>query len=72
MFTTLVAVIAALALGHLAPVAMAALRDWRWFGHWLAWLQAHGGATAGRYGLWLALAAIPIAGTVSNITGTVA
>ena len=56
MFTTLVAVIAALALGHLAPAAVAALRDWRWFGRWLVWLQAHGGATAGRYGLWLALA----------------
>ena len=57
MFTTLVAVIAALVLGHLAPAPMAALRDWRWFGRWLGWLQAHGGeAAAGRFGLVLAIA----------------
>ena len=63
MFTTLVAVIAALALGHLAPAAVAALRDWRWFGRWLAWLQAQGGAASGRYGLLLALAplVLPVA-----------
>jgi len=57
MFTTLVAVIAALVLGHLAPAPMAALRDWRWFGRWLGWLQAHGGEVAtGRFGLVLAIA----------------
>lgn len=56
MFTTLVAVIAALVLGHLAPAAMAALRDWRWFGRWLGWLQVHeGGGNAGRFGLLLAI-----------------
>ncbi len=56
MFTTLVAVIAALVLGHLAPSLMAALRDWRWYGRWLAWLQAHAGETAtGRYGLLVAI-----------------
>jgi AmpE protein len=51
MFTTLVAVIAALVLGHLAPVVMAAMRDWHWFGRWLAWLQAQGGWARGRFGL---------------------
>jgi len=52
MFTTLVAVIAALVLGHLAAAPMAALRDWRWFGHWLGWLRTHAGALAGgRFGL---------------------
>ncbi len=57
MFTTLVAVIAALVLGHLAPAPMAALRDWRWFGRWLGWLQAHGSeVAAGRFGLVLAIA----------------
>ncbi|SBV36907.1 Transmembrane protein [uncultured Stenotrophomonas sp.] len=55
MFTTLVAVIAALVLGHLAPAVMAAMRDWRWFGRWLAWLQAQGGWARGRLGLLPAL-----------------
>lgn len=56
MFTTLVAVIAALLLGHLAPSMMAALRDWRWYGRWLAWLQAHAGESGGgRYALLLAI-----------------
>ncbi|MCD9088344.1 regulatory signaling modulator protein AmpE [Stenotrophomonas sp. SY1] len=57
MFTTLVAVIAALVLGHLAPSLMTALRDWRWYERWLAWLQAHAGQSASsRYGLALAIA----------------
>jgi AmpE protein len=35
---------------------MAALRDWRWFGRWLGWLQVHeGGSNAGRFGLLLAI-----------------
>ncbi|MCL7715367.1 regulatory signaling modulator protein AmpE [Stenotrophomonas mori] len=54
MFTTLVAVIAALVLGHLAPVPMTVLRDWHWFGRWRQWLQARLGAD-GRAGLWWAL-----------------
>ena len=63
MFTTLVAVIAALVLGHLGAAGIAVLRDWRWFGRWLAWLQAQGGAASGRYGLLLALAplVLPVA-----------
>lgn len=58
MFTTLVAVIAALVLGHLAPTLLAAVRDWRWYGRWLAWLQAGSGESGGgRY--LLALAILP-------------
>ncbi len=60
MFTTLVAVIAALVLGHLAPVFMAAVRDWRWYGRWLGWLQGHAGDEergGGRF--WLALPIVP-------------
>ncbi len=57
MFTTLVAVIAALVLGHLAPALLSAVRDWRWFGRWLAWLQGQGDAEQGRpYLLVLAIA----------------
>lgn len=56
MFTTLVAVIAALVLGHLAPALMAAVRDWRWYGRWMQWLQGPSGPEgAGRYGLVLPL-----------------
>jgi AmpE protein len=56
MFTTLVAVIAALVLGHLAPAQMAALRDWRWFGRWLAWVQGQSEtAQESRHALWLAI-----------------
>lgn len=56
MFTTLVAVIAALVLGHLAPALMAALRDWRWFGRWLAWVQGQSEQPQdNRHGLWLAI-----------------
>ena len=58
MFTTLVAVIAALVLGHLAALPLAALRDWHWFGTWLRWWRGHGGGWAsGRFGLLPAIAA---------------
>lgn len=57
MFTTLVAVIAALVLGHLAPALLSVVRDWRWFGRWLGWLQGQGDAEQGnRYLLVLAIA----------------
>ncbi|WP_313495157.1 regulatory signaling modulator protein AmpE [Stenotrophomonas sp.] len=55
MFTTLVAVIAALVLGHLAPALMASLRDWRWFGRWLGWLRAQQVESPGRYTVLLAI-----------------
>lgn len=65
MFTTLIAVIVALVLGHVAPAAMAALRDWQWFDRWLEWLRVQRGeAEGGRLDLvpailpWVALAAL--------------
>lgn len=66
MSATLIAVIFALALGHLAPGLAASVRQYDWFGVWLRWLNARGGdhvgdvdADAGfwrgRYGIALAL-----------------
>lgn len=58
MFTTLVAVVVALALGHLAPAQVARLRRFEWFGQWLRRLDSHAagrGAWQGRYGVALAL-----------------
>lgn len=59
MFVTLVAVILALVLGHVAPAPVVSLRRYGWFGRWLQWLDAHsseGGSWRGRYGIALALA----------------
>lgn len=59
MFVTLVAVVLALVLGHVAPALVASLRRHGWFGQWLAWLDARsaeGGFWRGRYGIALALA----------------
>ena len=56
MFTTLVAVIAALVLGHLAPSLLATLRDWRWFGRCLDWLRAQLGESAAHYSVLLLVA----------------
>ncbi|CTP90476.1 hypothetical protein [Xanthomonas graminis] len=58
MFTTLVAVIVALVLGHVAPGIVASLRRFDAYGDWLSWLDAHAGAGSGwrgRYGIALAL-----------------
>ncbi|WP_369940828.1 cobalamin biosynthesis protein [Xanthomonas medicagonis] len=58
MFTTLVAVIVALVLGHVAPGMVASLRRFDAYGDWLSWLDAHAGegsAWRGRYGIALAL-----------------
>ncbi len=58
MFTALVAVIAALVLGHVAPGAMMALRSSAWYAHVLGWLRTQSGGSgfwSGRYGLWLAV-----------------
>ncbi|MDR6674149.1 hypothetical protein [Xanthomonas sp. 1678] len=58
MFTTLVAVIVALVLGHVAPGMVASLRRFDAYGDWLSWLDAHtgeGSAWRGRYGIALAL-----------------
>ena len=56
MFTTLAAVLVALALGHVAPAAAASLRRFDGFRRWLGWLDAHGGkAWQGPAGVALAL-----------------
>ena len=58
MFTTLVAVVAALVLGHVAPAPVASLRRFHWWARWLDWIGTHageGGFWQSRSGLWLAL-----------------
>lgn len=58
MFTALVAVIVALALGHIIPAQVARLRHFGWFAHWLDWLDAQSEGSnlwRGRYGPVLAL-----------------
>lgn len=60
MFTTLVAVLVALALGHVAPAVAVALRRFGLYRRWLQWLDAHaaeGGFWRSRQG-WL-LAVLP-------------
>ncbi len=58
MFTTLVAVIVALVLGHIVPSLVASLRRFGWFSEWLRRLDSHAGERGvwrGRYGFALAL-----------------
>lgn len=58
MFTTLLAVVVALALGHLAQPLAAAVRQFGWFGQWLRWIDGRfpgDGLWRGRYGVVLAL-----------------
>ena len=58
MAATLLAVIVALAIGHLAPDAASSVRQYGWFGGWLRWLNAQfpeGSIWRGRYGIALAL-----------------
>ena len=58
MSVTLIAAVAALVLGHLAPSLAASLRHYGWYGDWLRWLGARfaaGSAWHGRWGLVLAL-----------------
>ena len=58
MSITLVAVVIALALGHVAPAMVTAARRYAWYGHWLQWLDAQAGESGfwrGRYGIALAL-----------------
>ena len=58
MFTTLVAVLVALALGHVAPAAAATLRRFDGFRRWLGWLDLHAGPSA-RGPLGVVLAVLP-------------
>ena len=58
MSITLVAVVIALVLGHIAPAWVTAARRYTWYGHWLQWLDTHAGGNGfwrGRYGVVLAL-----------------
>lgn len=58
MSITLVAVVIALVLGHIAPALVTASRRYTWYGHWLQWLETHAGSNGfwrGRYGAALAL-----------------
>ncbi|WP_256776575.1 MULTISPECIES: regulatory signaling modulator protein AmpE [unclassified Stenotrophomonas] len=58
MFTTLVAVLVALALGHVAPAAAVALRRFGLYRRWLQWLDVHAapsGFWRGRQGWIVAL-----------------
>ena len=58
MAVTLLAVIVALAIGHLAPAIAAGLRQFSWFRSWLQWLNAQfpeGSFWRGPYGIALAL-----------------
>ena len=58
MSITLVAVVIALVLGHIAPALVTAARRYTWYGRWLQWLDMHAGSIGfwrGRYGVVLAL-----------------
>jgi AmpE protein len=58
MSITLVAVVIALVLGHVAPALVTAARHYHWYGHWLRWLDARAGEEGfwrGRYGIAMAL-----------------
>ena len=53
MSLTLIAVVIALALGHVAPSLAASARDYGWYRHWLRWLDQRfpaDGAWRGRFG----------------------
>ena len=59
MSVTLIAVVVALVLGHLAPALAAAVRNFGWYADWLRWLGARLPAVSvwsGRWGIGLALA----------------
>ena len=61
MAVTLLAVIVALAIGHLAPAIAAGLRQFSWFRSWLQWLNAQfpeGSFWRGPYGIALALVVV--------------
>ncbi|QDA57687.1 regulatory signaling modulator protein AmpE [Thermomonas aquatica] len=58
MAATLLAVLVALAIGHLAPDIASGLRQYGWYANWLRWLNAQfpeGSFWRGRYGIALAL-----------------
>jgi AmpE protein len=61
MSITLVAVVIALVLGHVAPTLVISLRQYAWYRTWLEWLTRNtgqGAAWQGRYGIALAIAPV--------------
>jgi AmpE protein len=58
MAVTLLAVVAALVIGHMAQPLAASVRHYDWYGNWLGWLDAQfpeDGVWRGRWGLAMAL-----------------
>src|SRR5688500_11798857 len=58
MSATLIAVVIALLLGHVAQSLAASVRHYGWWGNWLRWLGSRfgdGGPWHGRYGIAIAL-----------------
>ena len=58
MSITLVAVVIALVLGHVAPAMVTGARHYAWYGSWMRWIGTQSGDTGfwrGRYGIALAL-----------------
>ena len=58
MSITLIAVVIALVLGHVAPALAASVRHYDWYAQWLRWLDSRfpqEGMWRGRYGIALAL-----------------
>jgi AmpE protein len=58
MAATLIAVVAALVIGHMAQSLAASMRQYDWYGNWLAWLEtqlADNSFWQGRWGVALAL-----------------
>jgi AmpE protein len=58
MAVTLLAVVVALVIGHMAQSLAASVRHYDWYGNWLDWLDAQfpeGGVWRGRWGVALAL-----------------
>jgi len=58
MAVTLIAVVAALVIGHMAQSLAASVRHYDWYGNWLGWLDAQfpeAGFWRGRWGVTLAL-----------------
>ena len=58
MAATLIAVVAALVIGHMAQSLAASMRQYDWYGNWLGWLEtqlAGNGFWQGRWGITLAL-----------------
>ena len=61
MSITLVAVVLALVLGHVAPTLVAAFRQYAWYGAWLRWLgERSGGAGVWQARFGIALAIVPV------------